>query len=89
MDALGVLLFGDEFVVPGQTQDGPNRLYRLTKERGLTTASGIGFALWLVKRKGAGVPIVHAALPCTWGSSTQNLHKKRLGTDEKYQGTFG
>ena len=64
---------------------GKSRLHRLTKERDLTTASGIGYALSLVKRKGAGVPIVHAALPCTWGSSMQNLHKKRLGTDEKYQ----
>ena len=62
-----------------------NRLCRLTKERGLTAASGVGYALSLVKRKGAGVPIIHAALPCTWGSSMQNLRKKRLGTDERYQ----
>ena len=68
---------------------GKNRLRRLTKERGLTTASGIGYALSLVKRKGAGVPVVRAALPCAWGSSMQNLHKKQLGTGEKYQAHMG
>ena len=58
---------------------GKNRLRRLTKERGLAAASGIGYVLSMVKRKGAGVPAVRAALPCAWGSPAQNLHKKRLG----------
>ena len=43
---------------------GKNRLHRPAKERGLTTAPGIGYASSLAKRKGAGVPIVRAALPC-------------------------
>ena len=72
--------------MPGQIQDGQKKgLRRLTKERGLTASSGIGYAVSLVKRKGAGVLVTHAALPCAWGSSMQNLHKKRLGTGEKYQ----
>ena len=51
----------------------------------MTTPEGLQYALSLLRKKGSGIPVVHAALPCTWGSSMQSLHKKRLQTDKAYR----
>jgi hypothetical protein len=51
----------------------------------MTAPEGLQYALSLLRKKGSGIPVVHAALSCTWGSSMQNLHKKRLKTDEAYR----
>ena len=60
-----------------------NRLIRLTQERDMTSAKGLKYALHILKQ--GGVPVIHAALPCTWGSPMQSRNKRRLGTDEKYR----
>ena len=60
-------------------------MVRLTVERDMTSPAGLAYALAVLKQRNVGTPVAHAALPCAWGSSMQNLHKRRLGTDEKYQ----
>ena len=52
-----------------------NRLFRLTKEHDMTTPEGLRYALSVLRKKGSGIPVVHAALPCTWGSPMQSLRK--------------
>ena len=60
-------------------------MLRLTAERGMTSPAGLAYALSIYKQQKVGTLVAHAALPCTWGSPMQNLHKRRLGSDEKYQ----
>ena len=59
-------------------------LLRLTEEEDMTTQRGLDYARTKIQEY-KGRVVLFGALPCTWGSGWQNLQRKRLVNNPKYQ----